>query len=73
MAPAPDIAGQGIANPIACILCAAMMLKHLGEEEAHRRIREAVGKVLTEGRVRTPDLGGQATTREVAEAIAASL
>ncbi|MBI4482773.1 MAG: isocitrate/isopropylmalate dehydrogenase family protein [Acidobacteria bacterium] len=70
---APDIAGQGIANPIACILCAAMMLKHLGEEEAHGRIRDAVGKVLTEGRVRTPDLGGQATTREVAEAIAAAL
>jgi isocitrate dehydrogenase (NAD+) len=67
---APDIAGKGLANPIAMILSAAMMLAHLGEMEATRAVRQAVAAVLAEGRVRTPDLGGTASTSKMAEAIA---
>jgi isocitrate dehydrogenase (NAD+) len=67
---APDIAGKGVANPIAMILSGAMMLAHLGETPAASAVRKAVADVLAEGRVRTPDLGGSSTTREVAEAIA---
>ena len=67
---APDIAGKGLANPIAMILSAAMMLAHLGEMEATRAVRQAVAAVLAEGRIRTPDLGGTASTSEMAEAIA---
>jgi len=67
---APDIAGKGLANPVAMILSAAMMLAHVGESEATRAIREAVKTVLADGRVRTPDLGGTASTSEMAEAIA---
>ncbi|RDI94711.1 isocitrate/isopropylmalate dehydrogenase family protein [Meiothermus sp. QL-1] len=69
---APDIAGKGIANPAAAILSAAMMLEHLGETEAARRIEAAVDKALAEG-PRTPDLGGQATTLEFAQAVAQAL
>ena len=68
---APDIAGMGVANPIAMILTAVLMLRHLSEEDAADRIERAVAAVLEEGRVRTPDMGGTATTREVAETIAA--
>ncbi|MGH2554856.1 MAG: isocitrate/isopropylmalate dehydrogenase family protein [Actinomycetota bacterium] len=67
---APDIAGKGVANPTAMILSAAMMLEHLGEGEAGREIRDAVRTVLAEGDVRTRDLGGSASTAEIAEAIA---
>jgi isocitrate dehydrogenase (NAD+) len=67
---APDIAGRGVANPVAMILSAAMMLDHLGRAEAARAVREAVYWVLAEGGVRTPDLGGTASTMEVAEAVA---
>ncbi|HSL67236.1 MAG TPA: isocitrate/isopropylmalate family dehydrogenase, partial [Actinomycetota bacterium] len=67
---APDIAGKGLANPIAIVLSAAMMLDHLGEAEAGGAVREGVRSVLAEGEVRTPDLGGSATTDDVAEAIA---
>lgn len=70
---APDIAGQGIANPIAAIWSAAMLLDHLGMRNAHDRILMAVERVLSEGGPRTPDLGGNATTRDVAMAIAAAL
>ena len=65
---APDIAGKGIANPTATILSAAMLLEHLGEEEAARRIEAAVDKVLAEG-PHTPDLGGTATTEAFTEAV----
>jgi isocitrate dehydrogenase (NAD+) len=68
---APDIAGMGVANPIAMILTAVLMLRHLSEDDAADRIERAVAAVLEEGRVRTPDMGGTATTREVAETIAA--
>ncbi len=70
---APDIAGKGLANPIAMILSGAMLLRHLGELRAGRDVERAVDHVLGEGRVRTPDLGGSATTTEVAEAIAGAL
>ncbi|WP_456434623.1 isocitrate/isopropylmalate dehydrogenase family protein [Methanopyrus sp.] len=66
---APDIAGKGIANPVAAILSAAMMLDYLGYGEEARAIERAVEEVLHEG-VRTPDLGGSETTEGVAEAIA---
>ena len=68
---APDIAGKGLANPIAMILSGAMLLRHLSELRAARAVERAIGEVLAEGRVRTPDLGGDATTMQVAEAIAA--
>jgi len=68
---APDIAGKGLANPIAMILSAAMMLAHLGEGGAAGAVRAAVRAVLTEGSVLTRDLGGTAGTGQVAEAIAA--
>lgn len=62
---APDIAGKGIANPIAAIWCASMMLEHLGEQRLADAVMRAVEDVLDEGRVVTPDLGGKATTEEV--------
>ncbi|MBI3921632.1 MAG: tartrate dehydrogenase, partial [Armatimonadetes bacterium] len=64
---APDIKGKGLANPIAAILSAAMMLEFLGEEEATRRVKQAVTDQLAEGKVRTPDLGGTAKTSEVGD------
>ncbi len=67
---APDIAGQGKANPSALILSAAMMLEHLGEMEAGRRVREAVIATIRDDGVRTGDLGGKATTMEFAKAVA---
>lgn len=70
---APDIAGQGIANPVAAIWAGAMMLDHLGERAAHDRIVGAIERVLTGGRVKTPDLGGHATTAEMTRAISAQL
>ena len=70
---APDIAGKGIANPIAQIWSGAMMLQHLGEAEAARAIEEAIATVLARTDIRTPDLGGRAGTREVADAVVAQL
>jgi isocitrate dehydrogenase (NAD+) len=67
---APDIAGKNLANPMALILSAAMMLDHLGELDAAARVRAAVEGVLREGRKLTRDLGGTAGTTEIAEAIA---
>ncbi len=68
---APDIAGQGIANPTATIFSAAMMLEHLGEVEVSRRIEVAVDNVLKEG-PRTPDLGGDADTETFTKAVIAT-
>jgi isocitrate dehydrogenase (NAD+) len=70
---APDIAGQNIANPTALLLSALMMLRHIGEDDAAHRIRQALDRVLEEGHVRTRDLGGTASTTEFGEAIAARL
>ncbi len=68
---APDIAGKGIVNPIATILSAAMMLEFLGEEPAAREIEKAVAATLAETSVRTADLGGAHSTREMTDAILA--
>jgi isocitrate dehydrogenase (NAD+) len=70
---APDIAGRGVANPIALILSGAMLLGHLGEADAERRVWAAVGRVLKEGRWLTPDLGGRARTADVTRAIVAAM
>jgi isocitrate dehydrogenase (NAD+) len=70
---APDIAGTGRANPVAMILSGAMMLRQIGEGGAARSVESAVDRVLSEGVVRTPDLGGRASTTEVAEAVASAL
>jgi len=66
---APDIAGKGIANPMAAILAAKMMLHYLGENKWAERIENAVVTVLREGKCLTPDLGGTSTSHEVTEAI----
>ena len=70
---APDIAGKGIANPIAAILAAKMMLDYLGEDKWAERVETAVVTVLKDGKHLTPDLGGSSTTSEVTEAIIAVL
>jgi tartrate dehydrogenase/decarboxylase / D-malate dehydrogenase len=70
---APDIAGQGIANPIGQIWCAAMMLEHLGEPEAAAAVVGAIEAVLARGAGLTPDLGGTGTTAGLGAAIAAEL
>jgi tartrate dehydrogenase/decarboxylase/D-malate dehydrogenase len=66
---APDIAGKGISNPIAAIWAGAMMLEHLGERAAHDRILRAIEAVIADEHVRTPDLGGTATTADVTAAV----
>jgi len=66
---APDIEGRGIANPIATIRSAALMLEFQGEEEAAARIYEAVDANLEEGKLLSPDLGGKASTEEIVEDI----
>ena len=66
---APDIKGKNIANPTAMIQAAVMMLDHISEKPAAKRISAALEKVLIEGAIRTPDLGGKATTKKFAEAI----
>ena len=66
---APDIAGQGIANPIGTIWVGAMMLQHLGHPEAHDTIMTAIENVLREGKHLTPDMGGKASTIELGKAI----
>ncbi len=70
---APDIAGRGIANPIGAIWAGAMMLDHLGLTTAHDRIVRAIERVVGDGGPRTPDLGGRATTKDVAAAIGDAL
>lgn len=67
---APDIAGRGVANPLAQILSGAMMLEHLGHPEAAESVEGAVERLLAGGGPRTPDLGGSATTGEVGGAVA---
>jgi isocitrate dehydrogenase (NAD+) len=70
---APDIAGQGVANPIAMILSSAMLLRHLGERDRAASVEAAVDRVLAEGEVRTADLGGASSTDQVAAAVAKAL
>ena len=70
---APDIAGEGIANPIGTIWAGAMMLQHLGCQDAHDDIMTAIENVLREGANLTPDMGGKANTEERGKAIAAAI
>src|SRR6188508_559107 len=66
---APDIANKNLANPTALLLSGLMMLDHIGERDTARRIRAALEKVLTQGTIRTHDLGGAASTTEFTDAI----
>ncbi len=66
---APDIAGKGIANPLALLLAAAMMLDHVSRNDAALKLRRAIDGALRDDRVRTGDLGGRATTHEMTQAI----
>jgi len=66
---APDIAGKSLANPTALLLSALLMLDHLGERERAERIRTALSAVLVAGRIRTRDLGGEASTTEFTDAV----
>jgi len=70
---APDIAGKGIANPVSLLLAAGLMLEHVGRREAARRLRDAIDRVINQDNIRTRDIGGSASTREFAEAVARSL
>ena len=66
---APDIGGKGVANPIALMLAAAMMLDHVGRKDLAERLRDAISATLKTDKVRTGDLGGHASTREFTSAI----
>jgi isocitrate dehydrogenase (NAD+) len=66
---APDIAGRGIANPLALLLAGALMLEHVGKVASARRLRTAIDCVLRDDSVRTGDLGGSATTQQITQAI----
>ncbi len=66
---APDIFGKGIVNPMATIFSAAQMMDHLGNPAAAKDIEGSVAKVLSAGKIRTPDLGGSSTTTQVTDAI----
>jgi isocitrate dehydrogenase (NAD+) len=70
---APDIAGKNLANPTALLLSAVMMLRHVDEDAAADRIMSALGQVLIDGRTRTLDLGGTATTTAFADAVCHAL
>jgi tartrate dehydrogenase/decarboxylase/D-malate dehydrogenase len=67
---APDIAGKGIANPIGQIWSGALMLRHLGVSDAADAVEDAVAATLAQSKARTPDIGGNASTQELGEAIA---
>ncbi|PWR22806.1 isocitrate/isopropylmalate dehydrogenase family protein [Zavarzinia aquatilis] len=70
---APDIAGKGIANPLALLMAAGLMLEHVGRQDLAAKLKVAIDRTLNEDRVRTGDLGGKATTRELTAALIARL
>lgn len=70
---APDIAGKGVANPLALLLAAVMMLRHVGRGDLADRIDSAIANVITKGSVRTRDLGGKAGTKELTAALKQAL
>jgi tartrate dehydrogenase/decarboxylase/D-malate dehydrogenase len=70
---APDIAGKGIANPVAQIWSGAMMLEHLGEKKAAHAVEQAIFKIIASSNPLTPDIGGNASTKEMGEAITAEV
>jgi isocitrate dehydrogenase (NAD+) len=70
---APDIAGQGIANPTALLQSGILMLRHIGERDAAQKVETAMLNVFKEGKVRTRDIGGESKTTEFADAIIAGM
>ncbi|MCF4167094.1 isocitrate/isopropylmalate family dehydrogenase [Zavarzinia compransoris] len=66
---APDIAGKGIANPLALMLAAGLMLDHIGRQDLSSRLKTAIDQTLNVDQIRTGDLGGKASTRELTEAL----
>jgi tartrate dehydrogenase/decarboxylase/D-malate dehydrogenase len=70
---APDIFGQNIANPIGMIWAGAMMLQHLGHQDAHDSILTAIENTLRERNSLTPDMGGKASTQELGKAVTAAI
>ena len=70
---APDIAGKGLANPLAAIFSGIMLLRHIGQAGPAKRLERAAHRLLAEGRTRTRDLGGKATTKEMTERLIALL
>ena len=70
---APDITGKGLANPLAAILSAAMMLEHLGQAAAAETVRKAVLSVVERGAALPPDMGGTANTTQVGDAVVNAL
>ena len=70
---APDIAGKGVANPTALLMSAIMMLDHIGESSAARKIESALDRVYREGKSLTKDVGGNSTTKQFADAVIATL
>ncbi|WP_201864595.1 tartrate dehydrogenase [Microvirga soli] len=68
-----DITGKGIANPVGTFWTATMMLEHLGEKPAAERLMRAIERVTADPSLHTPDLGGQATTRQVTDAVIAAI
>jgi tartrate dehydrogenase/decarboxylase/D-malate dehydrogenase len=70
---APDIAGRGIANPVGTLWAGAMMLDHLGHRDAHDHIMRAIERVLAAGLALTPDMGGNASMRQLTDAVMAAL
>ena len=70
---APDIAGKGLANPLAAIFSGIMLLRHIGQAGPAKRLERAAHRLLAEGRTRTRDLGGKATTKQMTERLIALL
>ena len=70
---APDIAGQGISNPMASVWAASQMLDFFGHEDWGKKVLDAIEAVLEDGAIRTPDIGGTSSTSQVGDAIAAKL
>jgi isocitrate dehydrogenase (NAD+) len=70
---APDIAGKNLANPLAVLFSGVMLLRHVGQRRPAERIERAARRLLAEGRTRTRDLGGKATTSAVVERLIALL
>jgi isocitrate dehydrogenase (NAD+) len=66
---APDIAGKGMANPTALLMSSVMMLRWMEFKDEAERLSQAIARIYSEGKVRTIELGGTATTREFTEAL----